>query len=191
MANSEQETNNGQIHGNDHVSLETIFEILDKIGLNLVTKKFQDEKVDIKVVISASNEYLIKLGVRTIGDRIRLREACRRIYTANSSLRPLDISQEISTNKPSLEERSFLFSPSFGRNNGSRRKKSRSRSSGAAGSSNRGAADWTLTGQFMCLSDIHSKKMPTPTEKVVLQKTGLGFKKIKFDLEADEVSVYN
>ena len=191
MANSEQETNNGQIHGNDHVSLETIFEILDKIGLNLVTKKFQDEKVDIKVVISASNEYLIKLGVRTIGDRIRLREACRRIYTANSSLRPLDISQEISTNKPSLEERSFLFSPSFGRNNGSRRKKSRSRSSGAAGSSNRGAADWTLTGQFMCLSDIHSKKMPTPTEKVVLQKAGLGFKKIKFDLEADEVSVYN
>ena len=30
------------------------------------------------------------------------------------------------------------------------------------------------------------------TEKVVLQKAGLGFKKIKFDhLEADEVSVYN
>ena len=191
MANSEQQTHNGQVHGNDHVSLEIIFETLDKLGLNLVTKKFQDEKVDIKVVISASNEYLIKLGVRTIGDRIRLREACRRIYTANSSLRPLDISQEISTNKPSLEERSFLFSPSFGRTNGSRRKKSRSRSSGAAGSSNRGAADWTLTGQFMCLSDIHSKKMPTPTEKVVLQKAGLGFKKIKFDLEADEVSVYN
>ena len=191
MANSEQQTHNGQVHGNAHVSLEIIFETLDKLGLNLVTKKFQDEKVDIKVVISASNEYLIKLGVRTIGDRIRLREACRRIYTANSSLRPLDISQEISTNKPSLEERSFLFSPSFGRNNGSRRKKSRSRSSGAAGSSNRGAADWTLTGQFMCLSDIHSKKMPTPTEKVVLQKAGLGFKKIKFDLEADEVSVYN
>ena len=29
------------------------------------------------------------------------------------------------------------------------------------------------------------------TEKVVLQKAGLGFKKIKFDLEADEVSVHN
>ena len=35
------------------------------------------------------------------------------------------------------------------------------------------------------------KKIPTPTEKVVLQKAVLGFKKIKFDLEADEVSVYN
>ena len=66
MANSEQQLNNGQIHGNDHVSLETIFEILDKLGLDLVTKKFQDEKVDIKVVISASDEDLIRLGVRTI-----------------------------------------------------------------------------------------------------------------------------
>ena len=50
MANSEQQTHNGQIHGNDHVSLETIFEILDKVGLNLVIKNFQDEKVDIKVL---------------------------------------------------------------------------------------------------------------------------------------------
>ena len=43
----------------------------------------------------------------------------------------------------------------------------------------------------MCLSDIHAKKIPTPTEKVVLQKAGLGFKKIKFDLEVDELSIYN
>ena len=41
----------------------------------------------------------------------------------------------------------------------------------------------------MCLSDIHFEKIPTPTEKVVLQKVGLGFKKIKVDLEVDEVSV--
>ena len=42
----------------------------------------------------------------------------------------------------------------------------------------------------MCLSDIHAKKMHTSTEKVVLQET-LGFKKIKFDLEAVEVLVHN
>ena len=35
------------------------------------------------------------------------------------------------------------------------------------------------------------KKIPTPTEKIVLQKAGLGFNKTKFDLEAGEVSVYN
>ena len=123
MAKSEQQTNNGQINGNDHVNLETIFEILEKLGLNLVIKKFQDEKVDIKVVISGSDEDLIRLGVRTIGDRIRLRETCRWVYTANSSLRPLDISQGISTNSPDLEETLFLYSPSSGRNIGSRQKK--------------------------------------------------------------------
>ena len=92
---------------------------------------------------------------------------------------------------PGLQERSFLFSPSFANNNGSRQKKRRSRSSGAAGSSNRTAADCTWTGQFICLSDIHAKKNPTPIKKAVLQKTCFGFKKIKCDIEADEVSVYN
>ena len=61
----------------------------------------------------------------------------------------------------------------------------------ATDSSIRRAADRTWTGQFMCLSDIHAKKIPTPTIKAVLQKAGLGFKKKKSDLEADEVPVYN
>ena len=95
------------------------------------------------MVFSASDEDLIRLGVRIIGDRVKLREASRRVYTANSSLRPLNISQETSSNRPALEERSFLFSPSLGRNNGNHQKKRRSRSSGAAGSSNRSAADRT------------------------------------------------
>ena len=56
MANGEQQMNKGQIHGNDHVSLEIIFEILDKLDLNLVTKKFQDEKVDIHIVTSTLDE---------------------------------------------------------------------------------------------------------------------------------------
>ena len=50
MASSKQQTHNGQIHGNDHVSLETIVKILEKIVLNLVTKKFQDKEVDIKIL---------------------------------------------------------------------------------------------------------------------------------------------
>ena len=74
MENSEQQTNSGQSHGNNHVSLETIFEILGKLGLNLVTKKFQDENVDTKVVRFVSDGDLIRLGIRAIGNRIRLRE---------------------------------------------------------------------------------------------------------------------
>ena len=61
----------------------------------------------------------------------------------------------------------------------------------ATDSSIRRAADRTWTGQFMCLSDIHAKKILTSTEKAALQSAGLGFKKMKFDYEADEVSVYN
>ena len=136
----EQQTKNSQIYGNDHVSLETIFEILHKLGLNMVSKKFQDEKFDIKVVMLASDADLIRLGVRTVGDRIRLREACRKV-TANSSLRPLDISQGKSTNRSGLEKRLFLFSPSFERINESRQKNRRGRTSGATGSSNKRAAD--------------------------------------------------
>ena len=77
MVNNEKQTNNGQIHGYDHVSLETILEILDKLGLNLVTKRSFKMKKLIKVVISGSDKDLIGLGMRTIGDRIRVIEACR------------------------------------------------------------------------------------------------------------------
>ena len=52
-------------------------------------------------------------------------------------------------------------------------------------------ADYTWTGQFMCLSDCHAKKVTTPAEKQVLQKAVLGLKKIKFSVEDDEVAVYN
>ena len=117
----EQQTKNRQIYGNDHGSLETIFEILHKLGLNMISKKFQDEKFDIKVAMLASDEDLKRLGVRTVGDRIRLREAFRKV-TANSSLRPLDISQGKSTNRPGLEKRLFLISPSYERINESRQK---------------------------------------------------------------------
>ena len=83
--------------------------------------------------MSAPDEDLIRLAIRTKGDRIRLKEACRIVYAANSLLRSLDIRGE--------EERSFLFSSSFGKNYGSCQKKRRSRSSGAVGSSNRRTAD--------------------------------------------------
>ena len=49
--------------------------------------------------------------------------------------------------------------------------------------------DWSV--HVSSFSDIYAKKIPTPTEKVVLQKAGLGLKRITFDLEVDEVSVYN
>ena len=52
------------------------------------------------------------------------------------------------------------------------------------------AADQAWTAYFMCIFDIHAKNSLS-TKKVVLQKACLGYKKVKFVLEVDEVSVYN
>ena len=50
---------------------------------------------------------LIRLGVRTIGDRVRLRDACRRVYTRSSTSISLEDTHRTSSNRPGL-----LFSPS-------------------------------------------------------------------------------
>ena len=47
--------------------------------------------------------------------------------------------------------------------------------------------DWAIR-VFVRLS---CQKIPTPAEKQVLQKAGLGLKKIKFSVKDDEVTVYN
>ena len=59
----------------------TMNEILESLGMSMLSKKFEDEKVDFNVIMSASDEDLIRLGVRTIGDRVKLSDACRRVYT--------------------------------------------------------------------------------------------------------------
>ena len=65
--------------------------------------------------------------MRTLRDKIRLREACRRVYTANSSMQPLDISEGIFINRPGLEEGSFSFSPLYVRLESLQKRRSRSR----------------------------------------------------------------
>ena len=42
----------------------------------MLSQKFEDERVDFNVIMSDSDEDLIRLGVRNIGDRVRLRESC-------------------------------------------------------------------------------------------------------------------
>ena len=42
-----------------------------------ITAKFQAERMDPSTVLSSSDTELARLGVATIGDRIRLRELCK------------------------------------------------------------------------------------------------------------------
>ena len=53
----------------------TMNEILESLGRSMLTQKFEDERADVNVIMSASDEDLVRLGVRTIGDRVRLRDA--------------------------------------------------------------------------------------------------------------------
>ena len=46
------------------------------------------------------------------------------------------------------------------------------------------------TEQCVCLADGFSQKVPTAYEKQILHKAGLGFKKIKLDLNDDEQTVH-
>ena len=50
------------------------------------------------------DEDLIRLGVRTIGDKVILRDVCQRIYTRSSTSISLGDSLRISSNRPGREE---------------------------------------------------------------------------------------
>ena len=70
--------------GSQHDRL-TMNETLQSLGMTMLSKKFEDERVDFNVTMSALDEDLIRLEVRTISDRVRLRDDCRRVYTRSSS----------------------------------------------------------------------------------------------------------
>ena len=109
----------------------TMNEILQSLGMTILSQKSEDERVDFNVIMSASDEDLIRLAVRTIGDRVRLRDACRRVYTRSSTSITLGDTHRTSSNRSSREERALLFSPSVRstgtgeRRTGSRRRQSK------------------------------------------------------------------
>ena len=53
-------------------------DILNKAGLSELLQRFIAEKVEPERITAATDLDLIRLGVATIGDRVRLREACRK-----------------------------------------------------------------------------------------------------------------
>ncbi|PFX34295.1 hypothetical protein AWC38_SpisGene804 [Stylophora pistillata] len=51
--------------------------IIEQLGLNTLLERFNDEKVDPHVVLAMSESALIRLGVATMDDRIRMKQLCR------------------------------------------------------------------------------------------------------------------
>ena len=61
---------NGSTSQDSHCDRLIMNKTLQSLGMSMLSKKFEDKRV--KVIMSASDEDLIRLGVRTIGDRVRL-----------------------------------------------------------------------------------------------------------------------
>jgi hypothetical protein len=50
-------------------------QILRSLNLGTLLGRFQEQRME---VLAASDQELIRLGVSTIGDRVRIRNACRK-----------------------------------------------------------------------------------------------------------------
>ena len=82
--------------------------ILKQLGLGTLLERFSSEKVDPEVVLSISESSLIRLGVETLGDRIRIKERCKQYVEGDNrgtSFTSSSPAQQIA------EERRMLFQP--------------------------------------------------------------------------------
>lgn len=161
-------------------------EILKEIGLSVLIEKFKEERIDEKIALSLTDSELIRLGVDTIGDRARFRELCKvsttsgddsdKRATTSTCASGSGATAETTSglNQDLRRERALLFNP---------RSRSRSRTTG---NKKKEGKKRTWTANFVCLSDRLTNKVPSSAEKQVLQKAGLGSKKIKFDVDDDE-----
>ena len=153
--------------------------VLRKLELGTLIDSFKAERIDVDAILSATDGELIRLGVDTIGDRIRIRDLCKKEKlettsgsTSSSSLAP----------GSSRQERLALFNPRNPRN--------KTDQSSKRGDSKRNTAkSKSWTGQFVCLADRFCRKTPTSTEKEILFGAGLGLKKIKLHVDDDEENV--
>ena len=156
--------------------------VLEDAGLSTLRERFLEERVDPEIVIAMSDAELARLGVQTIGDRIRLRSACRgkngppNVPAENSTSSNATPSSSSSTAATVASERARLFNPRHSRV--ASRKRKASQGSGR-----------TWTAQVFCLADRQQTSIPNASTKQVLHSAGLGLKKIRFLLEDDETQV--
>jgi len=156
--------------------------ILEELDLKELYPKFMEEKIEIATVMTVEESYLIELGVKTKGDRIRLRQKCE-----VASQQPP--SQSTSTSSLLARERALLFSPyRNSRTNSQRHTTSRRRGSSRKSVSG-GGRSWTVN--FFCLSSPYQTEVPSVIEKEKLQNAGLGLKKIKLNINDDEFQFYD
>ena len=162
--------------------------IFEEAGLSTLLPRFKDERIEPEFIVAMTDAELTRLGVTTIGDRVRLRAVCRKKkdFTETQSTSSTNVVQSSnsdpvawssasiasSSRVPSAAsialERARLFNP----RNSSRKRKAT-----------------VGTAQFFCLADRHQSKIPNASTKQILHNAGLGLKKIKLQLNDSEEQV--
>ncbi|XP_028401220.1 uncharacterized protein LOC114533980 [Dendronephthya gigantea] len=159
-----------------------IEKILSEIGLQAVIEHFKAEKIDEKIAVTLNDDQLIRLGVATIGDRARFRQLCRQ-HGSDSAVPQVEAREGQGSSSAqrsrAYRERALLFNSRSSR-------RSQSQPTNAAKKKEK-KRTWTAT--FVCLADRLAVKVPTSSEKQILQKAGLGIKRIKFEADYDEKAV--
>jgi len=114
--------------------------VLNKLGLGTLIQRFKDEKVDFDTLAVASESELTRLGIVTIGDKVRLRDMCKKELSRERTSSN-NLNQPYSA---AIRERSVLFAPYSVHGQGS----SRRRGTSSSTSSRKGAEKkrpWTVT----------------------------------------------
>ncbi len=62
--------------------------ILIELNLQSLSQRFVEERIQPQNIISLNDDELVRLGVTTIGDRIRLRDRCKDESTSSRASRP-------------------------------------------------------------------------------------------------------
>ncbi|XP_069109504.1 uncharacterized protein [Argopecten irradians] len=151
-------------------NVNEVEDILKSLNLSTLWPIFKDNKLtEIEVCLNLDNPSLQSLGLETMGDRIRFQEALKRYKGKSNTSLPTDTGT-------SLRQTRLLFGRSRRRTETKARDKKKS-----------SARSWTAS--FVCLSDKDASTVPNGRERVVLQSSGLGFKRIVFSTDDDENEV--
>ena len=102
-------------------------QILQSLNLGTLYARFQEQRIEPETLLAASDQELVRLGISTIGDRIRIRDACKKKLEENDTA----TSQATAVR----EERRSLFNPRRYNNRTQVRSAARSSSGASKGKS--------------------------------------------------------
>lgn len=155
---------------------ESIQDVLKKLNLEEFISNFEKEKITTRIIPTLKDEDIERLGIKALGDRIRLRQMCAKAISDGTSNVAASTSFAATGDRATyaIRERLNIFGA---RRSGGPNKKA----------TKKAARSWTP--QFLCLAKKDTTKVPTANEKQALSRAGLGLKKIKLDLDDDEEAV--